>query len=147
MLVDDITLYPVFSVVPKVTFNLNGGIIDGDSSDKVYFTNWVDKYHPYQPTKDGLTFVGWTLTPDGEDFVSYEITEDITVYAKYIDATTCTLTLHTNEYTYFCNCNTGENLGTYITLEFTSGMTLREIFDYNNIEYWLNEYYLNDRYK
>lgn len=147
MLVDDITLYPVFSVVPKVTFNLNGGTSDGRSDDIVRYTTWISKDSIWpQPTKDGLTFVGWTLTPDGEDFVSYEITEDITVYAKYIEATTCTLTLHTNEYTYFCNCNTGENLGTSIPLEFTSGMTLREIFDYNNIEYWLNEYYLNDRY-
>lgn len=143
MLTEDITLFPEFRVVPKVTFNLNGGTLSEDSSDKVYFTNWVDKYHPYQPTKDGLTFVGWTLTPDGEDFVT-NIEEDITVYAKYIEVQSCTLTVTTNEHSYFDSYSEG-NLGTSITLEFTSGMTLREIFEDNNIKFWLEDYYLNDR--
>lgn len=139
MLTEDITLFPEFRVVPKVTFNLNGGTLSEDSSDKVYFTNWVDKYHPYQPTKDGFTFVGWTLTPDGEDFVT-NIEEDITVYAKYIEVQICTLTVTTNENSYFWNYSTGENLGTSIILEFTSGMTLREIFENNRIEYYLGDY-------
>lgn len=143
MLTEDITLFPEFRVVPKVTFNLNGGIIDGDSSDKVCFTDGVDKYHPYQPTKDGFSFVGWTLTPDGEDFVTY-IEEDITVYAKYIEVQSCTLTVTTNEHSYFDSYSEG-NLGTSIILEFTSGMTLREIFENNNIHFWLEGYYLNDR--
>ena len=144
MLTEDITLFPEFRVVPKVTFNLNGGIIDGDSSDKVYFTNWVGKYHPYQPTKDGLTFVGWTLTPDGEEFVT-EIQEDITVFAKYIEPKSCKLTVTTNENSYFYNYSSGENLGTSIILEFTSGMTLEGIFKTNDIEYWLNDYSLDGR--
>lgn len=131
MLTEDITLFPEFRVVPKVTFNLNGGNIYGDVSDKVYFTNWVDKYYPYQPTKDGFSFVGWTLTPDGEDFVT-NIEEDITVYAKYIEVQSCTLTVTTNENSYFYSYSEG-NLGTSITLEFTSGMTLSEIFENNRI--------------
>lgn len=143
MLTEDITLFPEFRLVPKVTFNLNGGNIDGDTSDKVDFIHDFDRYHPYQPTKDGLTFVGWTLTPDGEDFITWT-EEDITVYAKYIESQACTLTVTTNENSYFYSYKEGD-LGTSITLEFTSGMTLREIFENNYIEYYLNDYYLNDR--
>lgn len=144
MLVDDITLYPIFSVVPKVTYNLNGGSSDGRADDIIQYTDWISKDSIWpQPTKDGLTFVGWTLTPDGEEFVT-DIEEDITVYAKYIEVQSCTLTVTTNEHSYFYSDSEG-NLVTSITIEFTSGMTLREIFENNNIEYWLEDYYLNDR--
>lgn len=145
MLVDDITLYPIFSVVPKVTYNLNGGSSDGRADDIIQYTDWISKDSIWpQPTKDGLTFVGWTLTPDGEDFIT-DIEEDITVYAKYIEVQICTLTVTTNEHSYFWNYSTDENLGTSIILEFTSGMTLEEIFENNNIHFWLEGYYLNDR--
>ena len=139
-----ITLFPEFRILPKVTFNLNGGNIYGDTSDKVEFIMDFGRDYPYQPTKDGLTFVGWTLTPDGEDFITWT-EEDITVYAKYIEAQPCTLTVTTNENSYFWNYNKGENLGTSITLSFTSGMILREIFKTNNVDFYLNDYYLNDR--
>ena len=136
MLTEDITLFTEFRVVPKVTFKLNGGNIDGDTSDKFEFRHDFGRYYPYQPTKDGLTFVGWTLTPDGDDFITWT-EEDITVYAKYIEVKDCTLTVTTNENSYFYSYKEGD-LGTSITLEFTSGMTLREIFENNYIEYFCN---------
>lgn len=143
MLTEDITLSPEFRIVPKVTFNLNGGNIDGDTSDKVEFRRDFNRDYPYRPTKDNLSFVGWTLTPDGDAFITWT-EEDITVYAKYIEVKDCTLTVTTNENSYFYSYKEGD-LGTSITLEFTSGMTLREIFENNYIEYYLNDYYLNDR--
>ena len=139
MLTEDVTLSPVFEMVPQVTFNLNGGNFNDDTSNQVYFTSSFGKYNPFQPTKAGLVFVGWTLTPDGEDFVN-ETEEDITVYAKYIEVQTCTLTVTTNEHSYFYSYDVGGSVGTSITLEFTSGMTLEEIFSYNQIEQSPNPY-------
>ncbi len=141
MLTDDITLYPVFRVVPKVTLNLNGGTYNAETDDIVIFTYSIskDEIWPY-PTKDDLTFVGWTLTPDGDDFV-YDIEDDITVYAKYIEAKTCTLTLQAPDYAYFTSISTGESLGSYLTLQFASGTTLGEIFYENDVNFYLESYF------
>lgn len=135
ILTEDITLSPVFLPTPQVTFDLNGGNIDGDTSDKVGYTNWISKSYPYQPVKDNLIFVGWTLTQDGEDFIT-EVEEDIIVYAKYIEPQSCILTVTTNEHTSFYNYDKGEYVGTSLTFEFMSGMTLYEIFEAQSIRFW-----------
>ena len=45
------------------------------------------KDYPYEldPYKEGYSFLGWTKTPDGDDFVTI-VYEDMTVYAKWQDS-------------------------------------------------------------
>lgn len=44
------------------------------------------KNFAFTPTIEGKAFWGWTLTPDGDDYVSRMPSEDITVYAKWEEA-------------------------------------------------------------
>lgn len=64
----------------QVTFDLNGGNIDGSTNN---ITIETISLSTVKPSKDGYVFKGWTLTKDGEDFVS-SATSDMTVYAKWV---------------------------------------------------------------
>ena len=64
----------------QVTFDLNGGTVDGSGSN---ITIETISLSTVKPLKDGYVFKGWTLTKDGEDFVS-SATSDMTVYAKWV---------------------------------------------------------------
>jgi hypothetical protein len=69
----------------NVTFDLNGGTYQGSTNSvkklvpEVYYL----KNFAFTPTIEGKAFWGWTLTPDGDDYVSRMPSEDITVYAKW----------------------------------------------------------------
>ena len=65
----------------SVTFDLNDGTFNGSSSN---VTLDVSNLLAVEPTKEGYTFVGWTLTENGEDFISSP-DSDCTVYAKWKD--------------------------------------------------------------
>lgn len=64
----------------SVTFDPNGGNIDGSTNN---ITIETVSLSTVKPSKDGYVFKGWTLTKDGEDFVS-SATSDMTVYAKWV---------------------------------------------------------------
>lgn len=72
----------------NVTFDLNGGTYQGSTNSvkklvpEVYYL----KNFAFIPTIEGKAFWGWTLTPDGDDYVSRMPSEDITVYAKWEEA-------------------------------------------------------------
>lgn len=72
----------------NVTFDLNGGTYQGSTNSvkklvpEVYYL----KNFAFTPTIEGKAFWGWTLTPDGDDYVSRMPSEDITVYAKWEEA-------------------------------------------------------------
>lgn len=72
----------------NVTFDLNGGTYQGSTNSvkklvpEVYYL----KDFAFTPTIEGKAFWGWTLTPDGDDYVSRMPSEDITVYAKWEEA-------------------------------------------------------------
>ena len=72
----------------NVTFDLNGGAYQGSTNSvkklvpEVYYL----KNFAFTPTIEGKAFWGWTLTPDGDDYVSRMPSEDITVYAKWEEA-------------------------------------------------------------
>ena len=72
----------------NVTFDLNGGTYQGSTNSvkklvpEVYYL----KNFAFTPTIEGKAFWGWTLTPDGNDYVSRMPSEDITVYAKWEEA-------------------------------------------------------------
>ena len=64
----------------EVTFDLNGGNIDGSTNN---ITIETVSLSTVKPSKDGYVFKGWTLTKDGEEFVN-SATSDMTVYAKWV---------------------------------------------------------------
>ena len=95
---------------PKLTLDLNGGNIDG-STDAISFpTNeiqglsigWVFEAYGYSnPTNGDLIFAGWTYTKDGQDFennIPYGIA---TLYARWVEAVECVLTVNAGEHGYF----------------------------------------------
>ena len=88
VVIDSIELTPDYSApLPQVIFNLNGGNVDGDTSDVVANTDYFSiNYNPVvQPTRKGYILIGWTLTPDGDDIVD-SAKSKMTVYAKWADA-------------------------------------------------------------
>lgn len=102
----------------KINFDLNGGNINGDTSVVIKegkisgFAGLIDK--PKFGTK---YFRGWTLTKDGEDYVSScpSGTMEMTVYAKWADSLTKVMQL-TNEGYLFSfdprdwNCDPNDNV-------------------------------------
>ena len=64
----------------EVTFDLNGGNLDGVTSN---ITKTILELSTVKPSKDGYIFKGWTQTKDGEDFVT-SVSSDMTVYAKWV---------------------------------------------------------------
>ncbi len=80
-------IYPDYRILIEepqtysVTFNLNGGILN-ESSDNVVLN--VSNLLAVEPTKEGYTFVGWTLDVDGTDLISTP-DSNCTVYAQWKD--------------------------------------------------------------
>ena len=78
-------LHPGWLQVNQVTFNLNGGNVDGDTSDVIAYVNYFSPNNPVvEPTKEGYVFIGWTLTPDGNDFIEHT-DKAVTVYARWAE--------------------------------------------------------------
>ncbi|MBP3449733.1 MAG: leucine-rich repeat protein [Spirochaetaceae bacterium] len=88
---DEINLFAVYSPIPRIRFNLNGGYIFDNDGYKIYSTilssipiyEFFDTSISFSPQKDDFVFMGWTLTQNGNDFVN-SATEDITVYARWV---------------------------------------------------------------
>ena len=81
ILADTVTLYPVFKLVPRVTYDFNGGYLEGYNED-VYICDDFEIVGEGL-LKDSYDFAGWTLTKDGKDFITYT-EEDVTVYARWV---------------------------------------------------------------
>ena len=65
----------------SVTFDLNDGTFNGSSSN---VTLDVSSLLAVKPVREGYSFVGWTLTENGDDFIS-SVDSECTVYAKWKD--------------------------------------------------------------
>lgn len=80
-------IYPDYRILIEelptysVTFDLNDGTFNGSSSN---VTLDVSNLLAVKPVKEGYTFVGWTLTENGDDFIS-SVDSECTVYAKWQD--------------------------------------------------------------
>ena len=95
---------------PKLTLDLNGGNIDG-STDAISFpTNEIqglrigevfEKYGYSNPKNGDLIFAGWTYTKDGKDFETYIPYGIATLYARWVEAVECVLTVNAGEHGYF----------------------------------------------
>ena len=95
---------------PKLTLDLNGGNIDG-STDAISFpTNEIqglrigevfEKYGYSNPKNGDLIFAGWTYTKGGQDFETYIPYGIATLYARWVEAVECVLTVNAGEHGYF----------------------------------------------
>jgi uncharacterized repeat protein (TIGR02543 family) len=75
-----------FDIVHTVTFDLNGGT-GNLKTRKIGDGQGIGQFDV--PTKDGKLFLGWTTEKDNEDTliaINYAITEDVTLYAFWADA-------------------------------------------------------------
>lgn len=70
----------VEEITYEVTFNLNGGTVDGSGSNITIETIGLSVV---TPVKEGYVFKGWTETKDGDDYITFA-TSDMTVYAKWV---------------------------------------------------------------
>ena len=75
LVVDDVE-----SQTYSVTFDLNGGTVDGSGSNITIETIGLSVV---TPVKEGYIFKGWTETKDGDDYIT-SATSDMTVYAKWV---------------------------------------------------------------
>ena len=75
LVVDDVE-----SQTYSVTFDLNGGTVDGSGSNITIETVGLSVV---TPVKEGYIFKGWTETKDGDDYITFA-TSDMTVYAKWV---------------------------------------------------------------
>ena len=129
---------------PKLTLDLNGGNIDG-STDVISFpTNeiqgasisWVFESYGYSnPTNGDLIFAGWTYTKDGQDFTTYIPYGIATLYARWVEAVECVLTVNAGEHGYFEVWD--EETGDYEQTQtreftFTAGAKLYEVPEYTS---------------
>ena len=76
----------VVDITTEITFDLNGGNIDGDTSSFtqiISIGDWLDRYS--RPEREGYKFVGWTRTRNGDDLVS-QVEKEETLYAKWQDS-------------------------------------------------------------
>lgn len=84
---DDPNFYlEVVDITTEITFDLNGGNIDGDTSSFTKIISvgeWLD-WHS-RPEREGYKFVGWTRTRNGDDLVS-QVEKEETLYAKWQDS-------------------------------------------------------------
>ena len=75
LVVDDVE-----SQTYSVTFDLNGGNIDGSTNNITIETVGLSVV---TPVKEGYIFKGWTETKDSDDYIT-SATSDMTVYAKWV---------------------------------------------------------------
>lgn len=110
------------AIVPKywVTFNANGGTIDGATSKQIEYTSG-DTALPGadRVVRSGYTFGGW-YTDDACTVPYTAVTGTVTVYAKWTQSTT------TGPYTvtFYMNDGTGATFGSYPSIN--AGTTIAE---------------------
>ena len=153
---DDITFYYSYAKMTNITFKLNGGYIeqyDHETDEENIVTTDIfgfglEGYKAFSvnnPERDGYVFMGWTLTKDGNDFVTVVPSEDTTLYAKWELPKECVLTINAGEYSQLFDRD-GNSLGREVNLTFNSGMTLEGVLSNNNIDFdcMVNEFEIPD---
>jgi uncharacterized repeat protein (TIGR02543 family) len=93
----DITVYAKWMDPWTVTFNLDGGNIDGSTAAQTRLVNngsSLGANMPVEPTKSGYIFDGWYTPQDEDPFTSATpVSADITVHAKWAIPWTVTFEL------------------------------------------------------
>ena len=138
-LYSDTTIYFHYRKLIPITYNLNGGIYNDSTNDVVKYEYEGLNYLSLSEgiSKDELFFRGWTKTIDGEDYVTVCPSEPTTLYAKWEEPKTCTLTLKPGEYSSLCgypslsfNFQSGKNLGDVLS---ENGYTFANIVEESEI--------------
>ena len=153
---EDVTWYATYGKLVNITFKLNGGYAeqyDHETGEKIEVTTDIDAFEvegrryffTNDPERDGYVFMGWTLTKDGNDFVTVVPSEDTTLYAKWELPKECVLTINAGEYSQLFDRD-GNSLGREIKLTFTSGKTIGGVLEENNIDYYdiVNRFEIED---
>ena len=87
----DVTLYAKWAEAIYVTWDCNGGNIWGEPTytDSVLQNTTLVACYPPTPERSGYAFAGWCSDADCTELVDrydYVITENVTFYAKWVDA-------------------------------------------------------------
>ena len=146
---EDITYYFEYVKLVKITYNSNGGYFNEEgnvTTDSEYIPSGYGELS-YHCERDGYVFMGWTLTKDGNDFVTVVPSEDTTLYAKWELPKECVLTINAGEYSQLFDRD-GNSLGREVNLTFTSGKTIEEVLEENNIDLYsiVNRFEIEDAY-
>ena len=88
VLTESITLTSDYSKYYQVTFDLNGGNVDGNTAAVKkwvpdYFKFVGEEFAPPAAEKDGYTLVGWSETKNGTQNVDYMLSKDVILYAMW----------------------------------------------------------------
>lgn len=127
LLEKNINLYMQYERLYSVTHNLNGGVENGSSENISYYWYSGVLFQGITPTRDRCIFKGWTLTPDGEDYISSVNNDDVIVYAKW-EANICALTIDAGENKGKFTDENGNKVR-YSTYVFEPGDTLEDIYN------------------
>lgn len=146
---EDITYYFEYVKLVKITYNSNGGYFNEEgnvTTDSEYIPSGYGELS-YHCERDGYVFMGWTLTKDGNDFVTVVPSEETELYAKWELPKECTLTINAGEYSQLFDRD-GNSLGKEVNLTFTSGKTIEEVLEENNINGYsiVNRFEIEDAY-
>jgi hypothetical protein len=102
-------LYARWTALWTVTFNLNGGTLDGDIPNQIILNGETATQPATAPAKTDLRFGGWYTAMTGGskwDFAS-AVTENLALYARWVPIPQWTVTLvHTPSSQYFMRDST-----------------------------------------
>lgn len=144
---EDITYYFEYVKLVKITYNSNGGYFNEEgnvTTDSEYIPSGYGELS-YHCERDGYVFMGWTLTKDGNDFVTVVPSEETELYAKWELPKECVLTINAGDYSQLFDAD-GNSLGREVNLTFTSGKTIEEVLEENNIKLYsiVNRFEIED---
>ena len=146
-LTENTTFYVEYRECVDVLIDLNGGYIESSSDGDEIVTStenldvsigilasagWDEIGNSMGLKRAGYVLEGFTYTKDGSDFVTEVPLEDCTIYAKWELPKECVLTINAGEYSQLFDRD-GNSLGREVNLSFTSGKTIEEVLEENNI--------------
>ena len=97
-IVETITLYAVYEINSyTLIVNPNGGMYNGSLETKTYTLNYGEEKEIENPTKEGYTFTGWTVSKENvlENNIVTMPSSDVTLEANY-EINSYTLTVNPN---------------------------------------------------
>lgn len=156
-LTENTTFYVEYRECVDVLIDLNGGYIESSSDGDEIVTStenldvsigilasagWDEIGNSMGLKRAGYVLEGFTYTKDGSDFVTEVPLEDCIIYAKWELPKECTLTINAGDYSQLFDAD-GNSLGREVNLNFTSGKTIEEVLEENNI----NGYYIVSKFE
>ena len=156
-LTENTTFYVEYRECVDVLIDLNGGYIESSSDGDEIVTStenldvsigilasagWDEIGNSMGLKRAGYVLEGFTYTKDGSDFVTEVPLEDCIIYAKWELPKECTLTINAGDYSQLFDAD-GNSLGREVNLTFTSGKTIEEVLEENNI----NGYYIVSKFE